>query len=125
MKAVYWSVLRSPDFLRDIGEHEAIAGYVDECEESKLPETIKIYGFAQVQVNRRLITEWLLDTAIDRLDEEYGIHGRKLQINVTSEMLDASQALLDAILKGYTPRQWEIAETKVINLKEWLIENKQ
>ena len=63
----------------------------------------------------------VIENLLERLDEDYGGEDGT---EITEEMREAGRIFISNMFKLYQPWQCEIVKKEVINIKEWITENR-
>lgn len=118
IKIDFWD-LENVEILRYYEMDEAIEMILDDME--VLPETLEICGWQRKKLDIKSESENIIDTLIERLDEEYGGEDGT---EITPEMKKLAEEFMTKINALYTPWQCDIVREEVIDVNKWVKENK-
>ena len=112
--------LRCDDF------HEAVEMILDamDCKVSDLPETIEIYRYKRMKVNKNVKSDaqGLLEDIYERLDEEYG--GPDNYSEPTKQVMEIAESFLTRVYSLYVPWTCEVDGPPIkVNVKDWIKKN--
>ncbi len=87
-------------------------------------EPIAVYGFSRLPLDPCglvLDSERIVDELLEQLDED---HGNEDTTEPTQKMLDAAQALVEAVQADYVVWQCEQTHSATVNVEAWVREHR-
>lgn len=114
--------INDPERLEYEDDDEAIEAYLDDLYPDDLPETIELCGYARREIKPEFLSDSLLGSALEGLDEEFGDPDGN-HTKPTQNMKDAEKVFIEAILAEYEPWMCECVSREEINVKEWVEKN--
>ena len=100
-------------------EHEIEQVY----EFDKLPKTLLVHKYQRRKVNHPIgnDVEWIMESLLERMDEEYGGED---PTEMTEEMRQACFAFVEKFQELYVPWQCDIKDKEEVDLVKWIAENR-
>jgi hypothetical protein len=103
-KPVFWTVDTSGEELQYETLDEAVEMYLDGLSPEQTPEVITAFGYARTDLSKEWsdLPEFVVETVIERLDEEYG-DPFSSGFPITDRMRKAAAVFAEVILREYEP----------------------
>lgn len=132
-----WLMNASPEFLAaDLYDcydesEELRHRYVEDAVEDRLDQTeqrsgvLKVYGFKRLTLSEhdaRVNADWVLETMIDNLDDEYG--GGDAPTEPTPAMCAAAEAFAAVFHKEYVPWRCELVTEADVDVLSFIEEQR-
>lgn len=113
-EATFWSCEEGQERLIHTTIKDAIEDYVDQMYPDTAPESLKVYGYAPMEVTDvEWHSRWVLDKLLIRLDEEYGDPDGDYS-GETEAMKAASLEFVGKVLQDYAVFACEEVERRVV-----------
>jgi hypothetical protein len=116
-EAKFYSCAEDSETLTCATVREAIEQFLDECHED--PETVTVYGFAPMLVDKKLFAAKALDYLLEWLEDEFGDPDRISSCEATEAMKTSALALVETVLSEFEVWACEKVAEQTINLSEW------
>jgi len=117
-KTVFWSCDQDQEILTCDSADEAIEQFLDGQE--IMPETVTVYGFSRKPVDKKLLTERILEISQEHLDEE---NGGENGHDINTEIENAAEEFAQVYIDNFESWQCEKNEEITFNTKEWIEKN--
>lgn len=121
---IYWSCNQFQEKLSCISKDEAIEYYLDDIEEGKEPETVKVYGFARQEVSDNEDGIGILEDFLANLDENYGDPDGDCT-EMTDSMKKAAKVFVDTVISEYEIWTCDCVYEEEVDLKKWIEKNER
>lgn len=121
---VYWGQ-EHDETLHNSDIHDKIEQYLDDCHLRKVSEVglFSVVGYERMSVKGQVDADWILEAALERLNEEHGDpdgHWAK----PTEKMKEAAKAFAKVVEEEYVPWCCEPAVEVVVDPLEWAKEHR-
>lgn len=118
-EAVLWTCDRDAEWISSHTPDEAIEQYLDrmEDEEEVVYDTIMVYGYARLEVNKEVFKNVVRERAQEYIDENYGGEDGH-EINAETE--EALEKFISTYLKNYIPWQCKEVTSQKIIVDQWI-----
>ena len=117
----YWDCEDDAETLYYESKDEAIESYLDNIVDD-FPDEIYVYGYAKIEPKFSVLTGYVLEKTLEWLDEEYGPEDDYTE--PTDTMAEAEDVFIDAILKEYVSRRYQVVHKEVVYVEDWVRENR-
>ena len=117
----YWDCDEYAEMLYCESMNEAIESYLD-SNITPLKGTLTVYGFVPSNPTKLKLEGDILGTVLEWLDEEYGPEDDYTE--PTDTMAEAEDVFIDAILKEYVSRRYQVVHKEVVYVEDWVRENR-
>jgi hypothetical protein len=120
---VCWNCGEDVEELPAFDFNEAIESHLEHygCFPEHFPETLKVYGYARLEVSAEVLFGSPLEHMLEEADEEYGGPD---PTEPTPAMEAAEAAFLAVMAREYEPHPCEVIETRTVNVREWIAEHR-
>jgi hypothetical protein len=123
-KIIYWSCNQYQEKLNCISKDEAIEYHLDDIEEGKEPDIVKVYGFSRQEIADNedgigVLRDFVLRDFLEFLDENYGDPDGYCT-GITDKMRKAAKVFVDTVISEYKVCTCDCIYEEEINVKEWL-----
>lgn len=116
---IYWSCDEHQERLSCMSKDEAIEYYLDDIEEDKEPDTVKVYGFARQEIADNEDGIGILEDFLANLDENYGDPDGDCT-EITDKMKKAAKVFVDAVISEYEVWTCDCVYEEEVDLGKWL-----
>lgn len=121
---IYWSCNQHQEKLSCVSKNEAIEYYLDDIEEGKEPDTVKVYGFARQEIADNEDGIGVLEDFLVFLDENYGDPDGDCT-EMTDKMKKAAKVFVDTVISEYEVWTCDCVYEEEVDLKKWIEKNER
>lgn len=121
---IYWSCDQHQEKLFCVSKNEAIEYYLDDIEEGKEPDTVKVYGFARQEIADNENGIGVLEDFLAFLDENYGDPDGDCT-EMTDKMKKAAKVFVDTVISEYEVLTCDCVYEEEVDLKKWIEKNER
>ena len=105
---------------KDVAIEEILDGMDDI---NNLPETIEVCGFTRREPSVKHEASYVLESLLERLDDEYGNPDGGCT-EATESMKAAAETFATAVLDEFTSWSCDIVKRETVNVREWIKKNR-
>lgn len=124
-KPVFWAVDTMGEELQHETLDEAVDMYLDGLAPEETPDVITVHGYARIDLSNEWsdLPEFVVETVIERLDEEYGDPFNS-GFPITDRMRKAAAVFAEVILREYEPWACIPVCHQEIDIQAWIKEKR-